>query len=130
MHAAVRTLPAVLFLVTTSATAAVPGEVIAAHNLSTGRYAVMSATDGSSFVEGTCRGDLTHARQPALLPDVRRRYDSFARWLPEQRTGRFRRGLRADPRDQRCGEHALLQPAALDSGRLEDRCVCRAIRPG
>ena len=64
MHSAVRTLPAILFLVTTSATAAVPGEVIAAHNLSTGRYAVMSATNGSNFVEVACRGDLTHAGSP------------------------------------------------------------------
>jgi len=60
MHCALRTLPAVLFLITTTATAAVPGEVIAAHNLSTGRYAVMSAANGGNFVEVACGGDLTY----------------------------------------------------------------------
>jgi hypothetical protein len=60
MHSALRTLPAILFLVTTTATSAVPGEVIAAHNLATGRYAVMSATNGSNFVEVACGGDLTY----------------------------------------------------------------------
>jgi hypothetical protein len=60
MHSALRTLPAVLFLITTTATAAVPGEVIAAHNLSTGRYAVMSAANGGDFVEVACGGDLTY----------------------------------------------------------------------
>ena len=60
MLSALRTLPAILLLVTTAATAAVPGEVIAAHNLSTGKYAVMSAANGGNFVEVACGGDLTY----------------------------------------------------------------------
>jgi hypothetical protein len=64
MYSAVRTLPAALFLLTTGATAAVPGEVIAAHDLATGRYAVMSAMDGSNFAEVACGGDLTHGGSP------------------------------------------------------------------
>ena len=64
MHSALRAVPAMLFLFTTSATAVVPGEVIAAHNLSTGRYAVMSAANGGNFVEVACGGDLTHGGSP------------------------------------------------------------------
>jgi len=64
MCVALKTLPAVLLLLATSATAAVPGEVIAAHNLATGRYAAMSATNGSNFVEVACGGDLTHGGSP------------------------------------------------------------------
>ena len=79
MSSAFRALPALSLLLTASATAAVPGEVIAAHNLATGRYAVMSATNGSNFVEVACGGDLTHGGSPRyfltsvagtiLLPD-------------------------------------------------------------
>lgn len=64
MCVALKTLPAALLLLATSATAAVPGEVIVAHNLSTGRYAAMSATNGGNFVEVACGGDLTHGGSP------------------------------------------------------------------
>jgi Tol biopolymer transport system component len=80
MHSVLRTLPALLFAVATAAPAAITGEVIAVHDLATGRYAVMSATNGNGFVEGPCGGDLTHggspryflssvAGTPPLLPD-------------------------------------------------------------
>lgn len=64
MHSVLRTLPALLFAVATTAPAGITGEVIAAHDLATGRYAVMSATNGNSFVEGPCGGDLTHDGSP------------------------------------------------------------------
>lgn len=61
------------------ARAAVVGEVIAAHEYYSGRGAVMSASDGSSFSLLSCGGDLTHGGAPryfvgavagtAILPD-------------------------------------------------------------
>ena len=71
MYSALRTLSAVLFLVTTTASAAVPGEVIAAFDVFSGRYAVMSATNGGNFVEVTCGGDLTHLGSPRYFLTAR-----------------------------------------------------------
>lgn len=56
-------LPAML-IAPAIALAAVPGEVIAAHNDANGWYVVMSAGNGSNFAQLTCGGDLTHGGSP------------------------------------------------------------------
>lgn len=61
----------VLLALPPGASAAVPGEVIAAADVFTGRYAVMSATNGSNFVEVTCGGDLTHLGSPRYFLTAR-----------------------------------------------------------
>ena len=61
----------VLLALPPGASAAVPGEVIAAFNSTTGRYAVMSATNGSYFSEVTCGGDLTQLGSPRYFLTAR-----------------------------------------------------------
>lgn len=73
MHSALKTLlgSLVLLALPPGASAAVPGEVIAAHNATTSRYAVMSAVDGSNLSEVTCGGDLTHLGSPRYFLTAR-----------------------------------------------------------
>lgn len=64
MRPYVKTILCLVAFFTGVAQAAVVGEVIAAHELFAGKYAVMSAANGSQFAMLDCGGDLTHTGSP------------------------------------------------------------------